>query len=209
LPEIHAHDRLAFRIFYPAIRVFGRCLLFIFGPVKTIGIENIPKTGGALIIANHLSNLDPVAIKASCNRPICYLSKRELFGNPVGAGIIRWFGAFPIDRDAPDRKALQYAAKLIQEGHLVCIFPEGKLSESGELLPIQPGFTLIARIAKCPMITCRVKNTDAVMPYAKVFPKMSFKRIIVTWNEPIPAEMAKQTDELLERIKKELSPVLD
>jgi len=38
---------------------------------------------------------------------------------------------------------------------------------------------------------------------------MSFKRIIVTWNEPIPAEMAKQTDELLERIKKELSPVLD
>lgn len=206
MKETHAHDRLAYRILFPVIRLWGRCILLIFGPLKTSGLERIPKSGGALIICNHLSNLDPVVVQASCNRPVCFLSKRELFANPVAKNIIQWFGAFPIDRDNPDRKAIQHAAELIKQGRLVVIFPEGRLSETGKLLPIQTGFALIARISKCPIITCRLKNTDKVMPYAQVIPRLSFRRLEVHWGQLIPSTMAQKTDELLALVEKELSP---
>src|SRR5919202_504397 len=95
------------------------------------GLENVPRDGGALVISNHLHNLDPILLVAAFPRPVQFMAKKEVFPVPVVGWIARQAGAFPIDRGAVDRAALRYAEGLLERGSLVGIFPEGTRSTTG------------------------------------------------------------------------------
>lgn len=135
-------DRLWFwRVFFPLGRALGLFLI----PVRVEGREHLPRTGGYLLVSNHLSWIDPPWLEFVVGRPIRYLGKRELF-EVFFLGWLLWqVGVFPLERESPDRRALSRALAFLERGEVVGIFPEGHRSRTGGLLRARPGVAFLAR----------------------------------------------------------------
>ena len=134
---------------------FGRFLLWFFKPLawllfpfKTIGRENIPDTPGQpplVLCCNHISVIDPVFLEMCQKRHVYFMAKEEIFKNRLAT----WFfakqlGAFPVKRGAGDTGALDTARRIVEEGKLLGIFPEGTRSKDGRLGRAKSGAALIA-----------------------------------------------------------------
>jgi 1-acyl-sn-glycerol-3-phosphate acyltransferase len=130
--------------------------------MRVYGLRNVPRRGGAVIICNHIDWFDPILLLAASPRPILWMAKKEFLSYPV----LRWFavqaGAFPVDRGKPDRSALRHAAKLLDDGMLVGMFPEGTRSRSGGLKEPFAGASLVALRSNAPVIPCALIGTDAL-----------------------------------------------
>src|SRR6267378_2339122 len=115
--------------------------------LSTFGLENLPK-GGFLLVANHVSGLDPLLLQLACPRPIRFVAVDSVFTHRWLFPVLKLAGsdAIPISKDHP-KDAIQKAAEHIKNGEIVCVFPEGQLSHTGVLLKLQKGFQLISRLA--------------------------------------------------------------
>ena len=115
-----------FRVLYLLFRT-PLCLLL---GVRVRGRENVPKDG-FLLAANHTSMLDVVVLYGFLWRRIRFMAKKEIFKTKIGAWFFRKMGAFPVDRGGNDVGAIRTAIRLLKEGEVVCVFPEGT-RHSGE-----------------------------------------------------------------------------
>ncbi len=167
----------------PLARVFFGVLMLFFGPLKVVGKERVPRTGGVLILANHISDLDPIVTYMACPRPVYFMAKQELFAMRFVGAILRAFGTFPVKRGEPDREAIRRAVALLKAGQAVCIYPEGRLSPDGQLLPLEPGVALIARLAAVPVICVGLEGTTRVVPYGTTLPRPAFGGVFARWGE--------------------------
>lgn len=177
------------RTFYMRMHKMLAGLVRLVLRVHVKGRENIPKTGGMVVCANHVCLLDPVAIAAVCPRQLSFLAKKELFKIPVLRGIIRAFGAFPLDRRG-DVGALRHAITLAApkaEGSdvgdsMVLIFPQGtrrqKQNPCGT--PVKSGAAMVAFNAGVPMLPVCVRM--------KKMKFCLFRRIDVIIGKPMTAE---------------------
>lgn len=172
------------RLLFPLIRVLTRLLFAFLGPICVRGAYRVPRRGGVLVLANHRADIDPIVVQVACPRRVHFMAKSELFGIPILGGVIRSFGAFPVRRGAPDRASLRVAIELLRAGKVVGVFPEGELTESGDLQPILPGAALVARQAGVPVICVGLRNTERVLPYGKLIPRPGWRRIWAVWGEP-------------------------
>ncbi len=123
--------------------------------VRMLGQENIPETGGALIVANHVSWVDGVLILTSSSRLIRFLVYADYAKNPGLAWLSRTMKAIPIKGSAGPKamvKALQDAKQAVQAGELVCIFAEGQITRTGQLQPFQRGLMRIVEGTDAPII---------------------------------------------------------
>ena len=161
----------------------GFPLFTILGPIRIRNKENIPKTGGVIVLANHISDCDPIVSQLACPRHIQFMSKSELWEIKWLGKFMKWWGNFSVKRGEPDRQSLRMASELAKAGAVVCIYPEGKISEKGRLGPLLPGFALIVRMAGVPVICCGMNGNDKVMPYANLIPRPAFGWITATWGE--------------------------
>ncbi len=160
-------------------------LLFLFlGLPKVRGSYRVPRQGGVLILSNHIADVDPIAVQLACPRPIHFMAKSELFEMKLIGSFLRFYKAFPVRRGEPDKGAIKHCVNLLRAGEAVCIFPEGELSEAGELLPLKPGVALIIRMAGVPVICLGIKRTNKIMPYGSMIPRPSFGRVPCEWGEP-------------------------
>lgn len=186
----------------PFAKVFFKLLLFVLlSPEIYRGTRNVPKQGGLLILSNHLSDMDPVAVTLACRRPIYFMAKAELFEMKSIAWLLRLYRVFGVKRGEPDRGAIQLAVKYLKAGHAVCVFPEGQLSEDGQLQKIMPGVQLIARMANVPVICLGLQNTNKVIPYGSLRPH--FARCLVKAHWGKPAVLAPNQQEGLPQIQQE------
>lgn len=193
----------------PLARALAWLLLTVFGPCRIFQGKRLPREGGVLLLANHLSDLDPIVVQMASRRPVIFMAKSELFEMRGLGRVIRWFGAFPVKRGEPDREAIKRAVALLQAGHVVCVFPEGQLSESGELQELKPGVALIVRMAKTPVICLGLTRTNAVMPYGKVTPRFTWglfsgKWVEARWGEARSFEAHAGADEVMAWAESEL-----
>ncbi len=159
-------------------------LLFLCGPLRATGKYRVPRKGGLLILSNHLADVDPIVVQVACPRPVYFMAKSELFEMRFLGKMIRWFRAFPVKRGEPDRKALRKAVDYLRAGEAVCVFPEGELSESGELMELKAGVALIARMAGVPVICMGIRNTNRMLPYGSLIPRPAFRTLHAQWGEP-------------------------
>jgi len=129
------------------------------------GIENVPREGGAVLAANHLSNFDPWAVGLPLFpwRFLRFMGKSELFWWPLGP-IIEAGGAFKVRRGEADLDAIETATRLCREGHVVVMFPEGTRRKKGLVKKWRPrahtGAARIALAAGVPLIPAAIKGTD-------------------------------------------------
>ncbi len=126
--------------------------------VTVIGKENIPETGGALICPNHISNIDPVVVAFATSREIHYMAKAELFKN----AILNWFfkkvKAFPVNREKVSVETVKTALRVLKDGEILGIFPEGHRVKQDEHVQPASGFIVFAVKTKSPIIPVRIKG---------------------------------------------------
>ncbi len=123
--------------------------------IRTRGIGNIPRRGGALLVANHLSFVDALLVTAAVDRPVRFMMYRAFFDMPIIGTFARLVGAIPVsaeDDRTTKQASLEHAAELLKAGELVCIFAEGGISRSGSLMGFRKGLERISRRAGTPIV---------------------------------------------------------
>ncbi len=183
----------------PAIPVLQRLLFRILRTlvyrVSTQGIENLPATGGVLLVPNHLTYVDALILQLICPRPIRFLVFRGIYELKWLHPIFRWIGAIPIS-ETQAKDAIRLAAEKLVAGEVVCIFPEGELSRSGTLLKLKKGFELIARRAGTPVVPVWLDRLwESIFSFrgGRFFTKFPSKipyPVTVSFGLPIAAEKA-------------------
>ncbi len=194
-----------FEIFWlPFARVIAFLFFLVLGPYRVRGAYRVPREGSLLILPNHIADLDPPFTQFSCPRHVHFMAKSELFGMKVIGPLIRFFGAFPVKRGEPDRNSIRQAVELLNAGKAVGVFPEGQLSQDGELQELKSGIALIIRMAKCPVICCGIRGTNKILPYGSVLPRPAFSTVEAVWGEPREFAKETSTEEILEWVRAQL-----
>lgn len=134
---------------YNFIKTIFRPLVKLVYKMRFKGLENIPSDGTRYIVAiNHTCALDPVF--AACPKqvpPLHFMAKVELFKNPIAAWFITHMYGFPVKRGKGDNSAIEYGEKIINEGHVMAICPEGKRIKDKNGVPqrAKAGVAVIAK----------------------------------------------------------------
>lgn len=119
--------------------------------IKVSGSDRIPKTGGVLLLPNHVTFADAFFLSAASDRPLRFVMDEKFMANKVIRFSVRLFDAVPIRRDQP-LEAIRKTIEALENGHVVVLFPEGQLTRTGGLCELERGFELIARKANCPIL---------------------------------------------------------
>lgn len=154
-------------LFYDTATLLMRGLLLALCRWRVLGRENVPLRGPLLVVANHLNMVDPPLLAASLPRRIVFMAKEELFALPLGP-IVRAYGAFPVRRGEPDRKALRQAEKFLGQGVALGMFPEGTRSRSHAMQRAHPGTALIALRSGAPILPVGIWGSEKIGGMASV-----------------------------------------
>lgn len=166
-------------MFYRFARSLFRFLFVVFCRWEVEGLENFPLEGPLVVVANHVSYWDPIALGCALPRQIYFMAKKELFSYPIFGRILKWLGAFPVNRGKPDRSALKRALSILKEGKVVGIFPEGTRSKTGKLLPPYEGAVYLALRTGAPVCPVGLIGTD------RVFYRGMFRKFKVRIGNPV------------------------
>ncbi|MGI5849832.1 MAG: lysophospholipid acyltransferase family protein [Christensenellales bacterium] len=159
---------------YKIIRFFGKPVIYLLFLPKIIGKKNSRIEGKAIIISNHLSMWDPLFIAVVFKRQIFWMGKVELFKNVLARAFFFAVKAFPVRRGEGDLPAIRHAFRLLRDGKLFGIFPEGKRVKTGEIGKFEPGTSMIALKNDAPIIPLYIKGNYKL-----------FRRMKLIVGEPI------------------------
>lgn len=130
--------------------------------VKTINTVNIPEEGPAVLVCNHVSYVDAIVILASSPRPIRFIMDARIFAVPVLSWLFKSIRAIPIlpakDNPVVMQQALDAAAEALENGELVCIFPEGRLTTTGDMNEFKGGIKKIIDRTPVPVIPMALRG---------------------------------------------------
>ncbi|HXJ33183.1 MAG TPA: MFS transporter [Candidatus Eisenbacteria bacterium] len=168
--------------------------------VEQRGLEHLPQSGPAVVVANHVSFVDALVIAAASRRPMRFVMDHAIFRLPILHFVFRTGRAIPIAPRKEDPARLERAydevAHALEEGDLVCIFPEGKLTTTGDMNPFRPGIERIVARTPVPVIPMALRGLwgsffsrfgGAAMrrPFRRVW-----SRIEVVCGAPVAPELA-------------------
>ena len=147
--------------------------------IKILGKENIPQKGGALLVSNHMSFVDVVLIGAAANRPIRFLIFRDVYDNPFIKPFALLLRAIPIPVELRPRDLItsfRVATDAIRAGELVCVFGEGQITRTGQMLPFRKGMERIIRGVDAPIVPVNLHGV-----WGSIF---SYERERFLWKMP-------------------------
>ena len=130
--------------------------------LKKSGLDQIPEAGPAVLVCNHVSYVDALIIAAACRRPIRFVMDHRIFRVPVLNFVFRTGRAIPIASAREDPALLERAyheiARALEQGDLVGIFPEGKLTDTGEMSSFRPGIKRIVERTPVPVVPMALRG---------------------------------------------------
>jgi 1-acyl-sn-glycerol-3-phosphate acyltransferase len=176
---------IAYGILWLLASAVGR-LIFRY---RVTGRHHVPKRGGALIAANHASYVDIPFLGIGVRRRLWYLGRQDLFF-PILRPLLQWLGWIPIRQHRLDRSGFGRAIRLIQEGKIVVIYPEGTRTPDGTLQPGKPGIGVIVAETGCGVIPAYLSGTRQVLPPGARW--ISLHPVRVTFGTPIDFTEAAQ-----------------
>src|SRR5262249_40946815 len=126
------------------------------------GLDSIPDEGPAVLVCNHVSFVDALIVAAACRRPIRFVMDHRIFRVPILNFVFRTSRCIPI---APAREnaalleaAYEEIARALRNGELVCIFPEGRITDTGELYPFRGGISRIVESTPVPVVPLALRG---------------------------------------------------
>lgn len=151
-------------LLWKLLKSFCRIVTSCLFDLKVYGRQHVPRHGGALLVANHQSYLDPIVVAVQLDRPVSFLAKSELFENLYFGGLIRSLHAFPVRQGEGDVGAVRETIRRLREGHVLNIYPEGSRSDDGEITALQAGISLIVRRAGVPIVPVVIDGAFKAWP---------------------------------------------
>lgn len=136
-----AKERKGYKIVFPLTK---KALDLRF-KIEYDGLENIPKKEPFIIASNHISFYDPILIAYAVDRPCHFMAKSELFENKAVASFLKAMNAFPVKRGTAHSSSLEYAKKIIKNGWVMALFPEGTRSKDFQLKSGKNGVSYVAK----------------------------------------------------------------
>jgi 1-acyl-sn-glycerol-3-phosphate acyltransferase len=155
---------LAARLWYDAVYMASATVMSLGFSLRSEGSRHIPRTGPALLIANHQSFFDPVLVGLSTRRKLCYLARKTLFRHRLVAWLIRSLNAVPIDHHGVGKEGIKIIVEQLRAGQAVVVFPEGTRSPDGLLHPLQPGVYLLIKRTQAPIIPVGIAGAFDAWP---------------------------------------------
>lgn len=177
---------------YTFVMLLVRAAFYLWFNLKFEGREHIQKGKAYIFVSNHRSYADPVLVALAGYGRFGFMAKKELFeGNKAFAALIRWLGAFPVERGSGDMSVIETSADCIRNGKNLLIFPEGTRSKTGKVGKGKSGVALVASKVHADIIPIGINFEGE---------KLHFRsKIRVRVGEPIPADSLPSTENLSER----------
>jgi len=165
--------------------------------LTVVGHERIPETGGAVVICNHVSFADFLIVAGAVRRPVRFVMDHRIAATPVVSHLFKQGKTIPIAPEHQDKATLERAfvriAEELRAGEVVCIFPEGKLTRTGELNTFRAGIERIVRETPVPVVPMALTGLWGSMfsraahgPGLKL-PRTFRSRVRLTIGDPVPA----------------------
>ncbi|ARN73044.1 acyl-[ACP]--phospholipid O-acyltransferase [Oceanicoccus sagamiensis] len=160
------------------------------------GVRNIPSQGGVLLLGNHISWIDWAIIQIASPRPIRFVMFKDIYERWYLKGFFKLGGCIPIDSTAGSHSSLKTVASLLDNGEIVCLFPEGSISRTGHLGEFRRGYELACK---------RVSQDIVIIPFylrglwgsqfshsseklKTIRSKGRFRELIVAFGSPLPKD---------------------
>jgi 1-acyl-sn-glycerol-3-phosphate acyltransferase len=150
----------------------------LFTRARALGLENVPKTGGAVYAINHLHWIDIPLIGLLSPRTVYFVAKAEAANFPVLGGFLRLHGAIAIHRGESDREAVRRMRDEARAGHVIGLFVEGTRQKTGRPGVAQPGAAMVGMQEGVPIIPVAIYGTQFWKPG-------NFRRCTVMFGEPL------------------------
>jgi 1-acyl-sn-glycerol-3-phosphate acyltransferase len=154
------------------MRFLAWLLIHSFYRVDKQDLDRVPAEGACVIVCNHVSYVDAVVIAACVRRPIRFVMDHRVFTVPLLNFIFRTMRAIPIAPAKEDaalkERAFEEAAAALRAGEIVCIFPEGRITDTGELNPFRPGLQRILEQAPVPVVPMARAASGAASSAARI-----------------------------------------
>lgn len=171
--------------------------------MEVTGSEKFPAQGPVILAANHLSNYDVFPLQFSIQRPIFFMAKEELFRNPVMDWLLRELGGFPVYRGARDEWSLRHSKKILDQGLVLGMFPEGTRSKGAGLKPAKTGIARLALETGCPISPVALHGPQSMF---RQFPRRTI--VSVKFGEPLLPEPGETHLGLTDRLMFALAELL-
>jgi 1-acyl-sn-glycerol-3-phosphate acyltransferase len=183
------------------MRFLAWLLIHTIHRVHVIDTDRIPDEGAAVLVCNHVSYVDAIVIMAASPRPIRFVMDHRIFRIPILSWIFRTARAIPIASAKEDpwlmEKSFVDIAQALHEGELVCIFPEGKLTATGEINPFKGGIKKIIERSPVPVIPMALRGLWGSLltrgdgnPFERSFKRGPFSRLSLVVGRPVPPAQA-------------------
>jgi 1-acyl-sn-glycerol-3-phosphate acyltransferase len=179
-------------LLYRIAAVISRPVLYGLYRLRSSGAENVPATGGMVLACNHLSNFDPwpLGMPLWPTRWLRFMAKSELYWWPLRL-VLDHAGAFKVRRGLGDRQAVENALRLVREGHVVVMFPEGTRRSKGLVkkheVRAHAGAARIALEGEVPLVPAAVRGTDRLLALGPLH---------VAFGPPIELDDLRGTDDI-------------
>ncbi len=201
------------RILYRLGHRLARFCFRVFGRLEITGVECVPPYGPVIVVCNHLSSNDPPLLVAAIPRPLYFIAKRELFGNPVARFCMRAFHVSPFNRSGSGIDAIRVLMQNLERDRAVVIFPEGHRSPDHTLKKGMSGVVYLALKSQAPILPVAVTGTETVPIWRIPFPFRRMKASIgppftlpVIEGNPSKEVMSSLLDMVMGRIADQLPP---
>ena len=178
------------------MRFLAWILIHTIHKVRGIGTEHIPEQGPAVLVCNHVSYLDAVVLMACSPRPVRFVMDHNIFKIPLISWIFRTAKTIPIAPAKEDKWLMEKSfidiAQALEEGELVCIFPEGRLTGNGDINQFKGGIMKIIERTPVPVIPMALRglwgsifSRDKTNPFERAFRRGPFSRLELVVGEPM------------------------
>jgi 1-acyl-sn-glycerol-3-phosphate acyltransferase len=170
-------------VLYAFLKPFAVFLMKRFFHLQSVGRHHVPAAGPVLLVANHLSVLDPPLVGAAADRELSFLAKAELFSVPLFGRLIRALNARPVRREGADAAALREALRTLAEGRALLVFPEGTRGAEGELRPAKAGAGMLAVLSGAAVVPVYIAGSGRAWPKGRRWPRRA--PVTVTFGPPL------------------------
>ena len=139
--------------FYSFVRILGKALSHTLIPVSYHGVENLPGSAPYVLMGNHNMALDPVFMAIAVdNAQVCFMAKKDLAKNKLAERFLIKLHCILVDRHKSDMEAMRNSTRVLKEGYILGIFPEGTRYHEGQMEQIEAGTALLTMRARVPLV---------------------------------------------------------
>lgn len=188
--------RLAYRLIAGAAGVWMKVFHFL----TSTGGERVPREGGVLVVSNHASIYDPMALVPGLKRELTFLARGTLRGSLLYRAFTAAIRIVDIRRGEGDRGAIRAIEEALDRGEAVLMFPEGTRTQDGALQPFRGGIGMIVRATGVPVFPLYVEGTFRAWPKGKTLPRL-FRRVRVRYGVPLYFAPGTSRDEITSRVE--------